>query len=64
MIILSLIEYYGVKVFVLSYFFNPFMFFGRELMINSFFIFYYYFFLFLYFSLFYGLGKFRLYFWL
>jgi hypothetical protein len=39
MIIFSLIEYCGVKVFVLSYFFNPFMFFEWELMINSFFIF-------------------------
>jgi hypothetical protein len=46
MIIFSLIEYYDVKVFILSYFFNPFMFFERELMINSFLILYYYFFLF------------------
>jgi hypothetical protein len=46
MIIFSLIEYYGVKVFVLSYFFNPFMFFEWELVINSFFIFCCYFFLF------------------
>jgi hypothetical protein len=44
MIIFSLIEYYGVKVFVLSYFFNPFMFFEWELVINSFFIFCCYFF--------------------
>jgi hypothetical protein len=39
MIIFSLIECYGAKVFILSYFFNPFMFFENKLMIYSFFIF-------------------------
>jgi hypothetical protein len=43
MIISVLIEFYNVKVFDVVYFFNPFVFFERGVVINSFLIFCYYF---------------------